>query len=109
MPHPANIYEARVVRICEVVNDEGVIDDFEFIGCEIRGPAVLFLDGSTLNNNSLPGPADALLWEIPHDRRIVYGAVHVKNTRFERCNFTNVGLAGPPEFIRTIRRDLGGG
>lgn len=103
--HPDNVYHERVVRLCEIAGDEGVLDGFEFTGCHVRGPAVLVLQGGVnLTNSNLGGPnMNAVLWEIPHSRTMVVGAILATNCTFDRCTFENVGFAGPPEFIEMMR------
>ena len=46
-------YEDRVIKITDLVGDDGLLDGFTFIGCHIKGPAVIWLAGSTLSNNVL--------------------------------------------------------
>jgi hypothetical protein len=97
-------YHDEVVRITELVGDEGILESFEFTNCHIKGPAVLVVQGeSRFVNNDLRGDWDAILWEIPPSRSEVIGAILVKDSTFEGCTFTNVGLAGPPEFVKRMR------
>jgi uncharacterized protein YjbI with pentapeptide repeats len=102
-----NVYREEVIRISDLAGDRGVLEGFVFEKCELRGPAVVILQGSNLANNNLMGDPDAFLWEIPPTRPAVIGAVLAKNCTFEECTFVNVGLAGPPEFIRQVRQNLG--
>ncbi len=99
-----SVYHERVVRLCEIAGDEGIINGFEFTGCHIRGPAVLVVQDSTLDRPQLRGTADALFWEIPPSRTNVIGAILAINCIFDRCTFENVGLAGSPEFIRQMKQ-----
>jgi hypothetical protein len=57
-------YEDRVIKITDLVGDDGLLDGFTFIGCHIKGPAVIWLAGSALSNNVLSDTADAVLWDI---------------------------------------------
>lgn len=109
MAHPDKIYQERVVRLCELAGDEGALDGFEFTGCQVKGPAVLVPRGGvSITNSNLGGPSqDALLWEIPRSRPVVVGAIPVTNCAFDGCTFERVGFAGPPEFIETMRVDVG--
>jgi hypothetical protein len=97
-------YRGRVVRLCELVGDDGVLDGFVFEDCEIMGPAVVSLQGKgSLVNSDLGGPADALLWEVPLSRPTVIGAILALNCTFEACRFRGVGFAGPPDFVSKFR------
>ena len=115
MAHTEKIYHHRVVRICELAGDEGVLRNLAFEDCEIRGPAVLVLqatrpDSVRLHNNSFEGNMDAILWEInPEVRPEVIGAILCVDCTFDTCNFTKVGLAGPPEIIQSFRSATGAG
>lgn len=102
-----NVYRDSVIRVADLAGDRGVLDGFVFERCELKGPAVMIPQGSNLANNNLMGNADALLWEIPPDRPEVIGAILARNCTFEDCTFVNVGLAGPPEFVRQVRQSLG--
>jgi hypothetical protein len=109
MPHPDKVYHEHVVRLCQLAGDDGVLDGFEFTGCQIKGPAVLALQGQTnLTSSNLGGPTpDAILWEIPHSRPVIVGAILVNNCTFDECTFEKVGFAGPPEFIEMISSGAG--
>jgi hypothetical protein len=90
-----------------LAGESGVLDAVTFTGCDIKGPAVVVLQGCTLSNCNLGGPsADAVLWEIPVTRTVVVGAILASKCIFERCTFMNVGIAGPSELIRQIRDNL---
>jgi hypothetical protein len=104
-----NIYQGRVVRLCELAGDEAVIDGFEFTDCFVRGPAVVVVQGekTTLANSTFRGDPDSLLWEIPPERSTVIGAILVNNCVFDECTFEGVGFAGPPEFIRQMKQGIG--
>jgi hypothetical protein len=100
----AGTYKDRVIRLCELVGENGVLTSVRFEHCDIKGPAVIVLQDSTLSHNNLGGPsADAILWEIPLARPVVVGAVLAKNCVFDRCTFMNVGFAGPPDLIAKMR------
>jgi hypothetical protein len=96
-------YEDRVIKITDLVGDDGLLDGFTFIGCHIKGPAVIWLAGSTLSNNVLSDTADAVLWDILPGRQRITGAVIAKGCTFERCTFVNIGLSAPPDDLRQMR------
>jgi hypothetical protein len=97
-------FRGEVVRLAELAGDEGVIEGVHFEDCHVKGPVVLVVQGDfSLVKNEIEGDPDAFLWEIPPDRERVIGAVLIKDSTFEGCVFSNVGLAGPPEIIERIR------
>lgn len=102
-----NVYRDAVIRVAELAGDRGTLDGFVFVGCDLKGPAVIVPQGSNFANSNLIGDAHALLWEIPPDRPEVIGAVLARNCTFEDCTFVNVGLAGPKDFIEQVRQSLG--
>jgi hypothetical protein len=94
-------YEAEVVRLALVAGDDAVVEDTEFVDCDVRGPAVLVMQGdaSRLEGNNIAGDVFALRWEIGPDRPRVIGAVLAKDCQFVGCKFTNVGFAGSADFL----------
>jgi hypothetical protein len=97
----------EVVRLSELAGDEGVIEDRHFEGLHIIGPAVIVVQGDfSLVENEIEGDPDAFLWTIEPHRERVIGAILVKDSTFEGCVFTNVGIAGPPEIIERIRESV---
>lgn len=102
-----NVYRDAVIRVAEFAGELGVLDGFVFVGCDLKGPAVLVPQGSNFANSNLIGAPDALLWEIPPERTEVIGAILARNCTFEDCTFVNVGLAGPHDFVQQVRQSLG--
>jgi hypothetical protein len=101
-------YTGEVIRIALVAGDEAAIRDKEFADCDIHGPGILYLgDGATLDGGTWDGPLDALLWEIPPGRSVVIGAIHVENSSFIGCRFTNVGIAAHAAAVPQIRAGFG--
>jgi hypothetical protein len=102
-------YEDRVIRVAELAGEKGVIENARFVGCDIKGPAVIIVRDSTLSNSNLGGPsADAVLWEISPARTVVVGAILAQGCVFDRCTFMNIGFAGPPELIAKMREGIKG-
>jgi hypothetical protein len=99
--------EGKAINLAELAGDNGVIEGFHFEDCHVKGPAVLVMQGDfSLVSNEIEGDPDAYLWEIPEHRTHVIGAILVKDTTFERCYFTKVGLAGRSDFIERLRHDV---
>jgi hypothetical protein len=100
-------FEREVVRIALVAGDECTVTDMTFDGCDIKGPAVLFLreDVGFVGSN-FRGNADALLWEIPPERTQIIGAIEVARCKFNGCTFEGVGFAGPREFTEMMRASV---
>lgn len=100
-------YRGAVVRLTELVDEDGILERFAFVRCTLKGPAVLVPLGHTAFMGNRFGDPEALLWEIPEDRERVSGAIAAIDCTFEECEFTNVGLAGPPDFVQAMKRDFG--
>jgi hypothetical protein len=102
----ATTYEDSVVRISELVSSDGVLSGCVFNRCRIDGPAVLVLRGGSMVDCDLGGPtSDAVLWEVPRYRPRVVGVILAEDCTFEKCAFSNVGIAGPPDLIWQLRND----
>jgi len=99
--------EGKVIRLVDEAGDSGVIEGIHFKDCHVKGPAVMVVQGEfDLLRNTIEGDPDAFLWEILPDRERVTGAILVKDTTFEECTFTNVGLAGYSDFIEQVRQGV---
>jgi hypothetical protein len=95
------------VYLADLARENGILDGFRFEECHVMGPAVIVVQGEfDLVNNKIEGDPDAFLWELPEERDRVTGAILVKDTTFEGCTFTNVGLAGYRDLIEQVRRGL---
>ena len=98
------VYRDKDVRLADLVGDDAVLEGYEFRNCRLKGPAVLIVEGEfDLAENRVEGDPDAVLWRIPPDRDRVIGAILLKDSTFEDCTFTNIGLAGYSDFIETVR------
>src|SRR5215210_4252011 len=96
-------YRRSVIDIVELVDVRGVIEGVTFVDCTIRGPAVLLADRVEIVDTNLGADTDAVFWEIPRERKVVAGAISVKQCKFDRCLFVNIGIAGPEPYIRQIK------
>lgn len=100
-------YYGENIRLTELVGDDGVLEGFRFTDCQIKGPAVLVVQGEfNLVDNTIEGDPEAFLWELSPDREWVLGAILVKDSTFEGCTFTNIGLAGRTDFIERVREGV---
>lgn len=100
-------FEQASIRIATLpeLADNDVLDGFEFIECDIIGPAVLaLLERVTVAYSHFDGDPESMLWEIPISRKHVLGAIGLRNCTFTRCTFRRVGFAGPAELIAEFRR-----
>lgn len=87
-----------VVRIASLTVTSPQINGMTFVNCQIIGPAVLaLLEGVEMSHCTFEADVNALFWEVPASRPVVYGAVGLTNVVFSRCVFQAIGFAGPPE------------
>lgn len=101
------VYRDKDVRLTDLVGDDAVLEGYQFTNCRLKGPAVLLIEGKLdLVENRVEGDPDAILWEVPPDRERVIGAILVKDSTFEGCTFTNVGLAGYSDFIERVKQGV---
>ena len=107
MAQESRIYKRAVVPIAELVEEDGLLDGFTFDDCYIRGPAILVLQGKgELSNCTFRGDAETILWEVPPTRKRISGVIVAKDCTFTRCVFSNIGFAGPPEFIQMMESQV---
>lgn len=105
-------HKDEIVRIAMLVDPAmPVLQDREFIGCRIVGPALLAQGGPIQlvgcgfdMQGAQPG---SLVWEIPPTGE-AYGAIVLRDVSFEGCEFVGVGLVAPPGQRDDLLRSLGG-
>lgn len=98
----------EVVRLTDFALPEPKISGITFERCLILGPAVLAMTGAggTISGCTFDSEADALLWEIPEDRKLIVGAIEVESCHFIDCRFSMVGFAGPAAFTKMFREGV---
>jgi hypothetical protein len=82
-----NVYRDAVIRVTGPAGEQGILNSFVFEGCDLKGPAVLVLQGSNFANSNLVGDPDAYLWEIPPDRSRVIGGSWSETARSRATPF----------------------
>jgi hypothetical protein len=99
--HPSDrTYRNTVIRIVDLAVTDEVIEDVQFEGCTIIGPAILGL----IDNNDFISPIfdapslDGFFWPVAPERGPVVGVIGIRNCRFYSCRFQRVGLAAEPGF-----------
>lgn len=97
----------EVVRLADIAVPEPKISGITFERCLILGPAVLAMTGEgTISGCTFDSEADALLWEIPAERRLIVGAIEAEACNFIDCRFSMVGFAGPADFVKMFREGV---
>ncbi|HEY3530397.1 MAG TPA: hypothetical protein VGK78_14720 [Nocardioides sp.] len=90
-------------RLTDLCDRQGKIVALDAEGVTFKGPAVILVTGqSTVANCKWDhggGGIEAVVWEIDPVRTHVVGAIHVVDSSFVGCMFTNVGFAGPAELV----------
>jgi hypothetical protein len=100
-------YEGVRVRLVDLVQSltPPIIEGSEFENCRIEGPAVLaILENTRIVHCEFDGDMDSLLWELPLSRKMIVGAIGVRNCSFTDCKFFGIGFAGPAEFVVAFRK-----
>lgn len=101
------VFKNKVVRLCELTVARSMLEGITFDHCHILGPAVIaVLDENEFSNTTFEGDPDAMLWVVPPGRKRVLGAVGMRKCRMLSCRTTEVGFAGPPDFIETFKGAL---
>jgi hypothetical protein len=101
------VYHDQIVRIVELVDGMAipVLSEMTFQRCQIVGPAVILPLGNTQFLNSRMDHPDEMLWET-QPNRVYVGAIGVDNCVFDDCDFNGIGIAGPPDYVRTFRNAM---
>jgi hypothetical protein len=97
-------HEGEVIRIALLAGDEAVVCDREFVDCDVKGPAMVFIgNGVRMDSNRFPD-GDAVLLELdPAQHPRIVGAILLERVSFVGCTFTNVGIIGPKSTIDLFR------
>jgi hypothetical protein len=101
------IYRDQVVRLCDLVLLDDVIDGVTFENCEIHGPAVIFLTGeTTMADCEWSGDAEAILWPA-YGRDYVVGAIGLRDCTITGCQFFRVGMLVPDDQMDVVQAGFG--
>jgi hypothetical protein len=94
-----------------VAPEHPVLTEFEFVRCQLLGPAVLAPLGSTgfsgCTFDSPGGSFSTLFWEIAPGTTQVVGAIALQDCTFTECKFSGIGIAGPASLKEQFLKDLG--
>jgi hypothetical protein len=100
-------YHDQTVRLADLAALEDVIDGFVFERCQIVGPAVVALLGSTrMTGCQWSGDPEAIIWPS-HGRDKVVGAIGLKDCHITGCEFFRVGMFVPDSQIDAVRAGFG--
>lgn len=102
----------EIVRIAMLVEPTvPVLEDREFIGCRIVGPALVAQGGPVelidCGFNMQGAQKSSLVWEIPSTGQ-PYGAVILSDVSFQRCQFIGIGLVAPLGQREAVLRSIVG-
>ena len=82
----------------------GVIMDRTFRGCRLRGPAIMLVSAGVEFTDCNFGDPDGDMRNLvlrPSGRRAL-GTVPFRTTKFESCEFYNVGFTGPEQILAEL-------
>jgi len=89
-----------------LVRGTPLIEDHEFVDCEIVGPAIVVpLDHVNINNVHFDAPPDALFYEVPPERTMV-GVIGLRRVSIENCRMRQIGLMGTAESVAKLKQGL---
>ena len=99
-----DVSEDEHIRLVDIAGPESVIEGVTFKRCRLFGPAVLLLDGVTLDGViAYPGDINTFLLEIKHPGVIPAGVILLVDCVLERCTYTNITIAGTGDEIAVLR------
>ena len=89
------------VRVLDLVvvdsNMTSWLDSHDFVDCEIVGPVVLMFAGDHIAFEESTLDVQQF-WRLDAGRGYA-GGVGMRNCRFHRCSFRDVGIAAPPQVL----------
>ncbi len=95
------------IRLADLARLSDGLRGLTFEECEIQGPAIIALQGSTaLNGCSFDGDAQSLFWDTG-EREYVVGAIALVDCNFMKCRFERVGIAVPPDARDKFKQGFG--
>lgn len=102
---PDNYISGRIIHLIDLLapGAKPIILNRTVEDCEVRGPAMVALMGTTLANNTWDGDLESLFVEIA-DERIILGAIGLQGCVFRRCRFIEIGIIGTKEQIEEAKR-----
>jgi hypothetical protein len=84
-------YADQTIRIVDTT-DTAVLENTSFERCVILGPAVVVPAESRFISCSFEGEPEAVIWEIPPNRKRLLGAIKLDACSFNDCQFKGIGL-----------------
>jgi len=82
----------------------GKLIDRTFEDCDIWGPAVVVLSGSSLMHDcGIHGTPDSAVIVVTDDQRVVQGVVEAQRCVFRRCQFHDVAFLGTADKVQKFR------
>ena len=92
----------ETVRLTDLIFDSEVIVGLKFDHCRIIGPCVVYFAGSTvLGRNKFEAPRSISLWETS-EQGPGMGCIQLRDCTFLDCEFSGIGIAGPPDILSRI-------
>ncbi len=102
-------YHDEDLRLIDLAGEDYMIRDTVFIGCTLKGPAVIVPIGDLgLYFNTFTSKGETFLWTIPEDQERVVGAIGVEDCFFRGCTFDYVGIASREHVLDAIRESMEG-
>ncbi|WNG83974.1 hypothetical protein C6A86_010185 [Mycobacterium sp. ITM-2016-00316] len=104
--HPSDRhYRSTSIRLPELAVVSDVLHNLTFENCAIHGPAVIFLQGTSLTQCTFDGTEESLFWDLGERQKIV-GAIALVGCTIIGCRFEGIGLAVTPSSREIYRKGL---
>lgn len=104
-------YVGEVVYLTDLIDRENpprfpILENYVFIRCHLRGPAVIALDGfPQITDSHFDDSPEDMAIEVPEGRPLV-GILVLRNVRIDRCRITEVGVVMAPRSLHDFVRNL---
>lgn len=107
------VFKGRTIRVADLVTEEPWLLAYrQFVDCELVGPALILLQGSTTfkacafivpQSDGVLRP-EAILIDLPDGGTAPAGAVAMFDCHFEGCRFEGVTFCGAENVMNEFRR-----
>jgi len=97
--------KGRIIYLLDLLapGAKPIISNRTIEDCEVRGPAMVILMGSTIANSVWDGDKNSLFVEIAA-KRMILGAIGLQGCVFRRCRFKAIGILGTKEQIKIAKK-----
>jgi hypothetical protein len=93
----------EVVRLSSLAVTRDVIQNVDFVNCEIVGPAVISPMNCSFIGTVFEGPIEAMILEVGEGTPVLIGTIVMFDCTFVNCRLRRVGFTATKDFVEAFR------